>query len=294
MFRKSITEYQSRGDSQCPFCENAIPEAQEESYYEATHAELRKIKLQLEDLAEADADLTTERKELEDKAAALREQKSDIESLLSIELRPKAALLKTKLEDYRKAVELKNEENVINELQSSMQDELFVEPDEDDTPEFSIKKHYSGEIMRWFKECLVRILDASRYEGFSTALLDPGAFDIVVNGKQKKSFGKGYRALLNTLLALSLAELLKGHGKNQLGLLVIDSPILTLKEKVDDEAPDSMKAGLFQYLLDNQDYGQIIIIENDVPSLDYSKANVIEFTQDEMRGRYGLLKGVLK
>ena len=54
-----------------------------------------------------------------------------------------------------------------------------------------------------------------------------------------------------------------------------------------------MKAALFQYLMDNQQHGQVVIIENDIPELDYEKANVIPFTKDIHKGRYGFLNGIL-
>jgi hypothetical protein len=53
-----------------------------------------------------------------------------------------------------------------------------------------------------------------------------------------------------------------------------------------------MKASLFQYMLDHQENGQTIIIENEIPDLDYSKANLICFTKDKVEGRYGLLYGM--
>jgi len=87
-------------------------------------------------------------------------------------------------------------------------------------------------------------------------------------------------------------EYLTDKGKYAPELLIIDSPILSLKEKEDGVASDTMKAALFQYLLDNQSHGQVIIVENDIPDLDYSSANVIQFTKDESYGRYGFLNGV--
>ena len=53
-----------------------------------------------------------------------------------------------------------------------------------------------------------------------------------------------------------------------------------------------MKSSLFRYLLNNQQYGQIIIIENDIPDVNYESANVIRFTMNENEGRYGFLMGV--
>ena len=75
----------------------------------------------------------------------------------------------------------------------------------------------------------------------------------------------------------------------------MDSPILSLKEKEDhigeEHMSETMKIGLFKYLLLHQDSRQTIIIENEIPNLDYSSAHIEEFTKDENRGRYGLITG---
>lgn len=113
-----------------------------------------------------------------------------------------------------------------------------------------------------------------------------------LEASEKEHEGKGFRAFLNTAMAFNLMRYLVAHGKYAPGLLVIDSPILSLKEKGKEKATDSMKSSLFRYLLNNQQYGQVIIIENDIPELDYSTANVIRFTMDENEGRYGFLTGV--
>lgn len=71
----------------------------------------------------------------------------------------------------------------------------------------------------------------------------------------------------------------------------IDS-IEKLPERGSEQASNSMKSALFTYLLCHQSEGQIIIIENDIPPLNYEKANVIRFTKDPENGRYGLLESV--
>ncbi len=76
------------------------------------------------------------------------------------------------------------------------------------------------------------------------------------NGKSKDTFGKGYRAFLNTVIAITLMENLAECGKYAPRLLIVDSPILSLKERGDEKASDPMKSALFQYLLDNQNVGQ--------------------------------------
>ena len=50
-----------------------------------------------------------------------------------------------------------------------------------------------------------------------------------------------------------------------------------------------MKASLFSYLVSHQKYGQLIILENDIPDINYKDANVIRFTKNNNVGRAGLL-----
>lgn len=280
-------------NSKCPFCAGDIPLQEEQTYVEASHAELHRIQLQLNDLAEAERDLKAERATLETKIASLRKEKSDVEFLLNQELKPKVAALKQTLAEYRRAIEIQNEAVVISRFEDSMKTELFEALQEDDSETgFRIKAHFDQDILDTLNTYLNRVLEVCQYDGFSSAYFNLSSFDVVVNGKAKETFGKGYRAFLNTVLSIVLMEYLAERGKYAPRLLLVDSPILSLKERGDGKASDTMKAALFQYLLDNQDIGQIIIIENDIPDLDYSNANVIRFTKDETQGRYGFLNEV--
>ena len=287
----------NRGDvkevSKCPFCESNVPVEVEEGYIEASHAELHRIQLQLSDLKEANEDIVKERSALEARLADLNHERWGIEDLLSSELKPKVAALKKTLAEYRRAIEIQNETTVIDKFETSVKTELFnVQMEDDSQLEFKIKNQFSSNILGPLDERLNNILDLCMYEKFESAFFDPREFDVVVNGKPKESFGKGYRTFLNTVLAVALMEYLVERGKYAPGLLVVDSPILSLKERGDESAPDSMKAGLFQYLLDNQHKGQVIIVENEPPALDYTGANLITFTKDTEHGRYGFLHGV--
>lgn len=279
--------------TKCPFCESDIPVQDEGGYVEASHAELHRIQLQLADLEEANHDIVNERAALELKIADLNEKKLGIEALLNNELKPKVAVLKQTLAEYRRAIEIQNEAAVISEFEISMKTELFeVQMEDDSEAEFKVKNYFDHNILGSLDDYLNETLELCKYEGFSSAYFSPSNFDVFINGKSKDAFGKGYRAFLNTVLALTLMKYLVERGKYAPGILIVDSPILSLKERGDEKTPDTMKAALFQYLLDNQDFGQIIIIENNIPELDYSKANVIAFTKDETQGRYGFLNGV--
>ena len=279
--------------SKCPFCEGDISIQDEGGYAEASRAELHRIKLQLSDLFEAESDLANERTEIEKNLAILSAKKSAVEDLLNGELKPKVEILKKNLSEYRQAIEIQNEAAVIHEYEMTMKNELYeMLKVEDSEAEFKIRSHFNQDIIDSLDAYINKILKQCKYEGFSSAYFNPNNFDVFVNGKSKDAFGKGYRAFLNTVLAVALMEYLAEQSKYSPGLLIVDSPILSLKERGDEKASDTMKAALFQYLLDNQNAGQVIIIENSIPKLDYRKANVISFTKDIAQGRYGFLYDV--
>ena len=117
--------------------------------------------------------------------------------------------------------------------------ELYEVENEEESSQtqFDIKAHFDTDIRAAFDEILTRLLTACKYDGFSSVYFSLRDFDVVVNGNLKDSFGKGYRAFLNTIMSVALMEYLNEHGKYAPGLLIVDSPILSLKEKVSDEGP---------------------------------------------------------
>ncbi|GHV31933.1 hypothetical protein FACS18949_01490 [Clostridia bacterium] len=281
-------------NAKCPFCDSDIQVDGEASYIEASHGEWHKLKVQMQDLNVSESELVAESLEIESKISALGDEKKAIDDLLNNELKPKAIGLKKMLAEYRKAMEIQNEFAFINNIEISMKGELFEAQmeDEETEVEFSIKSRFDRSILDEFDKHIESVLKSCRYDGLGAARLGQSKFDVLVNEKEKSTFGKGYRAFLNTALALALLCFLDEHGTYSPGLLVVDSPILSLKERGTERASDSMKSALFQYMRDNQTCGQVIIIENDIPELDYGDTNVIRFTKNVAEGRYGFLNDV--
>ena len=183
--------------------------------------------------------------------------------------------------------------SVLKALSDGMNSDLgAIEKDDESEARYKPREHFGSDFIDKMSAYLVEMLETCKYDHFLTARFSIDSFDVVVNGKKKEHEGKGFRAFLNTALAFTLMRYLVKHGKYAPGLLIIDSPILSLKERGKEKATDSMKSSLFRYLLNNQQYGQVIIIENDIPEVDYSAANVIRFTMDENEGRYGFLMDV--
>jgi len=116
--------------------------------------------------------------------------------------------------------------------------------------------------------------------------------DIIVNGKKKSSNGKGYNAYFNSVVAIVLSRYMKKKAKYPTNFLVLDSPILSLKEMKTKKPSETMRNSLFKNIVDNQDGIQTIIIENEIPDIDYKNSNIIQFTKEKNNGRYGFLLDV--
>ena len=142
---------------------------------------------------------------------------------------------------------------------------------------------------------LTEILEKCKYENYTGSRFDEELCDVVVNGSEKMSQGQGFRAFLNTVMALAVQEVMNEFKLHKTHLLVMDSPILSLKERGEDIGTeitsDSMRGALFQYMIDHEDDRQTIVLENTIPALDYKTANVIRFTRTVGEGRYGLIDG---
>lgn len=95
--------------------------------------------------------------------------------------------------------------------------------------------------------------------GFSEELLD-----FSVGEKNRKSFGKGYRAILYAVFTISLLEYFR-NKEYQIGFALIDSPLNPYKadEKKDDGViPNNLGEQFYRYLYKTIKNEQVILIEN--------------------------------
>lgn len=120
--------------------------------------------------------------------------------------------------------------------------------------------------------------------------------DIVIGDKNRKAFGKGYRAITRSAFNIALMKYCIDKNLPHLGFIVLDSPVLTFRgidkkstngeEFISDELKDKFYAELSKYKNDTQ----IIIIENKEPPAEIIKdINYIHFTKSKNNGRYGFI-----
>lgn len=277
---------------QCPVCHKEIEIKDDPSYMEASEAEFTSIKLRMKDVIVSEKEISQEKVTLQKQLNGLLSQREEVENLIQNELKPKLKELTRALQVFQYSVELEKEKSMLDQDETTLKADLFQKEMEETTSDtgFNIKSHFTPNITSVIDNDLKSMLTECRFDSFGSVRFDvKNAFDIVIDGKTKYSYGKGYRAFLNTILSLTVLKYLSEHGQFNPGLLAIDSPILSLKEAGEEKASDTMKASLFSYLVSHQNYGQLIILENDIPEIDYRGANVIRFTKNNNVGRAGLL-----
>jgi len=285
----------------CPFCDSQMNEKQENSYLEASQAEVKKILTNSEDLSLTIADVKSEIAGLTITLEQLQSQKNAIQGTINSELKPQKSSIVQKIEKYTSFIQATNDLQLINSILESYDNDLIHLDQTIDTPtQFKPKDLFPTDFAIKISETYLSLLRKCNFSPIESAEFDMSTFDIKVNGVAKKTHGKGYRALLNSLLILSLREYINENAIKNPHFYLIDSPLHGLIMPSGIEQTQNVRKGFFDYLVANHGEDQIIIIENidrgELPSNIDSIPNIklIEFTQQENNGRYGLLEGIRK
>ena len=283
----------------CPFCDHEMPEKSPGriSYVEASTAELNRINLQLDDLRGAEQDVQVEITALEAQIKALNEENESVMGLVNKKLRPRMNELRQTVDSYKRILQTRQELFAIDSMATELNTDAAQNQteEEEEYKKFNARNMFPKEKWQDLSDQFATMVKACAYPGFLTARVELDTCDAVVNGKYKKDEGKGYRAYLNSIMLFNLLKVLERTAKYAFHILVLDSPILSLKEKKKivsekEKATPGMRESLFRYIIQNCGNNQVIIAENELPeNVDYKSANLIEFTMDEKEGRYGFL-----
>lgn len=287
----------------CPFCGHEMDAEEEDrtSYVESAKSELARIRLQLGDLEATETDTKLEIIELEELLKGLNAQNSNITKLLNQNLRPHAAELRAAVAEFRRIQQVRQQLQSIAYMSTELGTDVFEKENEEDekATKFDAKQNFDKNIWKELSDSINEMIKDCAYTGKPESYLSINTADVVVGGRHKKNQGKGYRAFLNTIMLFNLMKYLESSGKYASHMLILDSPILSLKEKkhkltAEDITTVGMRESLIQYIIDNCGDNQVIIAENELPeTLDYSNTNQINFSMDEEGdNRYGFLHSV--
>ena len=106
--------------------------------------------------------------------------------------------------------------------------------------------------------------------------------DFVIAGKNRKDYGKGYRAILYAIFTITLLEFLKDKPY-KIGFTLIDSPLNPYKpdESTEGKISRNLASNCYIYLHENTNDQQVIVIENtELPKHLEAEVNFIKFSKE--------------
>lgn len=115
------------------------------------------------------------------------------------------------------------------------------------------------------------LLDNWGVPGVESIFFEDAVADISINQRQRISFGKGKRGIFLTAYVVALMEQAMEKGHPHLGLIAIDSPVVTYKDpkhgsQDSEEVLDvGVKDRFYAWLADREALGQVIVLENEEP-----------------------------
>lgn len=291
----NIASQKIRTVDRCPFCNGKLPHEHEADCIGSAIAEEQKIELQVKDLQSVQKSLQEEYTALQKQKEIFIKQRNEQEEKIRGELEPQIKQLKQQLDAFEISLRYAEKNAMIAKFSTFLQQERdAVEKEETSDIHLNVREKFKEVFKEPLDDELSKLLRYCDYLNYVDSFFDIKHYDVVVNGHEKKNQGKGFRAFLNTILAVAMENCLEKMGHYHPALFVVDSPTLSLKEKDSDKSAyvtEPMKTHMFKYFLNRGNSPQTIVIENVIPSIDYEDTNLIHFTKDKRVGRYGLIDG---
>ena len=286
---------------ECPICHSPMKVNEMEKsddYYEALATEKIKIEVQLAELDETIKDLSDEIISKKQRISKLENYKEEITDNLNNNLGPIVAEKVKKVQELMDAQErinliTRNEKriNKYNTEISKWQEKIDSTGQEKRKKIEDLPEAYTNELCKEIK-FLLQGCDFIGKEG--KIKYNNATEDVEVGEKEKASYGKGARAIINSTFLIGIMNYCYKRNLCHPGIVVLDSPLTTYKEKDkkdgDDETITKGTKEKFYEMLAEQKNGQIIIFDNEEPSSTVkTKINYLHFSGDSTVGRKGVI-----
>lgn len=290
------------GEGHCPICGQLLDEHTAEqiasesekstSIQEASNVEKAKIRKLIEELEATLEALSREASDLdariEDATASIKQIGRQVQENLepdSVVAKEELNMLVMKRIDIEQRLERRNRLKYLRNQQEELgkrPTKKQIERDADITPSASVTKE-----RRNFCDALEARLEKWRFPKAGTVEFEKqkNAFDIVVNGQNRTSRGKGVRALLHSAFTITLMyHASVRHSK----LVVLDSPLTSFKDKDRVNIEDDVQLAFYEDLVQTPDDVQIILLENkEPPEQLQGQMNYVHFSGNETVERFG-------
>lgn len=280
----------------CPFCGGELHPEDDDSYTEAIQAEITRIASELTVIVATLKSVQEEQNDIQTSMDDLYARRSGVNHALE-EKQIMVQNYQEGLNRYRDYTTFQAGVRFVNDQLESLGKKKVSELEKKKNPPlYHAKKEFEETVGIEFSTLLNKILKECNYQLGGYASWDYSTFDILVDGEPKSDDqGQGYRSFLNSVVAMMLYEYFnKDETFIKPGFLMIDTPLLGLDEDDEGLDKDTIRNGLYEYIIDHQGKGQIILVDNlnAVPMMDFEARgiNVVTYHKNERDGHvYGFM-----
>lgn len=286
-------------DLNCPICSGDITDIENNESQNITKsliAEYKKIIIQISDLESVILDMELEKEEyqnkLDDINRKIEQLNINLNNILNSNIQLKLNILNDKM---REREDLRIKSAIVNKIK-----ELISIREKKDKGEKSEKNNKEIEInvLQDIAELAYEILNDSKVVDNVSISFNTNKMDLKINGLDKDTYGKGYKALINSALAVAIMRYTNNKGLPNVGFIVLDSPLTAFKDKekdnIDSDVNEVVKSEFYITLSKITQNIQIIILDNEEPP-EYikDKINYYHFTGNKSMGRCGFINSIL-
>ena len=292
----------------CPVC-GAPPESQEhkhglveiESVRMAAEVEIQKIRQQRKELAEAVIDTESKAIRFAESVKAMRAELKTVEVKLE-EATPDFDAQQRKLADVIPIRDRVRHGLDLLERRSDLErQKTRIVASKPPKREKIVQGGLTTQTAQEFADFVSEVLFNWGFPGQKRVVFDLATYDLIIDGKERRHNGKGFRAITHAAFKIALLLYCRERKLPHPGFLVLDTPLLTyrdpFKKPGDNLTADEqelrntdLKERFFEHLGHIGVDAQFMIFENvDPPSKVNEYATVETFSNDPNIGRQGLL-----
>lgn len=281
----------------CPFCGGELHTEDDDSYLEVINAEIKRIASELTVIAATENSVRDEQESIRKNIEELQVRRAEVNKALD-DKNSEIQNYRSGLQRFKDYTTLQTGIDFVNDQLAILGQKKVAELQKQKNPPlYHAKQEFEEEVGTGFNVLLNKILKECNYRNAGYAIWDFSTFDILMDGVPKsEDQGKGYRSFLNSVVALMLYEYFNSDDVFiKPGFLMVDTPLLGFDENEDEFGDNTIKNGLYQYFINHQGNGQVIIVDNlnVIPEdIDFKAKgiNVVTYHKDEKDGHiYGFM-----
>nr|WP_298114076.1 AAA family ATPase [uncultured Pseudomonas sp.] len=289
----------------CPTCGSKVPHDHLENsptdILPAVEAERAKIDFHLNELSVALADLGNTISTEQTSINSLRDILLNIETKLSMSftdvLEAVNGIRDNCNELKRKILALRHKASSFDELAREL--DLLKGKLDEKQDDYAIPDFDSD--LKQLAAAVENVLERWDFPNHKPTEFDTKKRDLVIGGKRRPHFGKGYRAIGFSSFVIGLMQHLSPLGRHP-GFVVLDSPLTTYKQADQDRGEEQSEAdkiagdmvySFYSDVAENYNNRQIIIFDNQEPDVSLiPSVTYYHFSKNRNMGRFGFFPPV--